>query len=184
MKKILAIALSLIMVLSLSFAVFAEDIAPNGDGSGDVDVQVKDKDGNLIEDYEKVYSIAIEWDSLVFNFKADQGADELQWDPDTHSYANLTGAWEDNVDREISITNHSNDAVAFAAAFSGNVKVYTKSGVTAYLNGDDGTLATAEGTLVVDAPSYSYFVILDDESVPTMLKQFTVDTVTITLSQI
>ena len=183
MKKFLAILLSLVMVLSLSMIAFAEDVAPNGDGSGDVDVQVKDKDGNLIEDYEKVYSIDLEWDSLVFTFKADQDADELVWDPETHEYSNLTGAWEDNTDREITITNHSNDSVSYAAAFSDGSTSYTKSGVTAYLNGDDGTLDTAEGTLVEDAPFYTYTVNLDDESVPTMLTTFTVDTVTITLSK-
>ena len=166
MKKILALILAIAMFAAMALCAFAaDDVATSGDSNQDVQANVVDKNGDDLddddEDIERVYQVDIEWESLVFTFKADQTAEELIWDTATHSYSNLTGEWQDN-SRKLTLTNHSNDTVGYAANFENGTKTGdVKLGVTSILTGSDGTLATAVGTVVEDAPTAEYTVSVD-----------------------
>ena len=186
MKKFLALILAVVMDLACSLSVFADDVAPTGDGSKDVKSTVVDKDGNDLDDDDdkitKVYHVVVEWESMEFTFKAEQAAEDLIWDSTNHKYSNLTGAWQNNTGRKLTLTNHSNATVGYAANFANATKTSdVKNGVTSQLTGTDGTLATAVGTLPADAPNYVYTVAVS--GIPTVLEIFTVDTITVTLSK-
>lgn len=199
MKKVLAILLATAMVLSLSVAAFATvPIALSGaelDGneSGDVIVNVKDKDGNEINS-TKVYKVTITWEDLVFTFKADQEADEILWDPDTHTY-NITGKWyvgdtqTNEIADAVKLANHSNAAVTYGFKFENALAESQQlsqltAGVTAEITGTtEGTLASAEGTAYADAPATSVNIAVDNDAIPTKLEEFTVDTVIVTLTK-
>lgn len=186
MKKIFALLIAVAMIASMALYAFADgDVATSGDSNQDVQANVVDKNGDDLDDsdsdIERVYRVDIEWDSLIFVFKSEQTAAELIWDTETHSYSNLTGEWIDN-SRSLTLTNHSNDTVGYAANFENGTKTGdVKLGVTSKLDGTDGTLATAVGTLVEDAPSVEYTVYV--EGTPFVLTEFTVDTITVVLSK-
>ncbi len=199
MKKVLAILLATAMVLSLSVAAFAtvpstlSGAELDGDESGDVIVNVKDKNGNEITG-TKVYKVTITWEDLVFTFKADQEADEILWDPDTHTY-NITGKWyvgdtqTNEIENAVKLANHSNAEVTYGFKFENALEASPKlsqltSGVTAELTGTtEGTLASAEGTAYADAPAAAVDVEVDEDAIPTKLQEFTVDTVIVTLTK-
>ena len=199
MKKVLAILLAAAMVLSLSVAAFAtEPIALSGaelDGneSGDVIVNVKDKDGNEING-TKVYKVTITWEDMVFTFKTEQEAQDIIWDPDTHTY-NLVGEWyvgdtaTNKIEKAVTLANHSNATVAYGFKFENALEESPKlsqltSGVTAELTGTtEGTLDSAEGTAYADAPTAAIDVEVDEDAIPTSLEEFTVDTVIVTLTK-
>lgn len=192
MKKILAILAVVALFACLGgLNVFADTIVlddtnPTGTSERDVVVNVKDADGNIIDDTteetgtEKVYSVDVAWESMTFVFAADQNVEDLVWDPVTHSYSNLTGNWEDDT-AVVTVSNHSNATVDVAAAFTDGSVSYEKLGVTATIAGTDGTLDSAVGTAVADAPSMTYDVTVSGE--PTQLSEFVVETVVVTLSK-
>lgn len=186
MKKLMALILAVVMVSVFSVSAFATDVTPQGDGEKDVQANVVDKDGQDIDDEDpkitKVYHVVITWESLEFTFKAEQAAEDLIWDSENHKYSNLTGEWQNNTGRKLTITNHSNATVGYAANFDNGTKTgAVKNGVTSALTGTDGTLATAVGTLPEEAPNYTYTVAVS--GTPTVLDTFTVDTITVTLSK-
>ena len=186
MKKLVALILAVVMVLACSISVFADTVTPTGDGSKDVKSTVVDKNGDDLDDDDddipKVYHVVVEWDSMEFTFKAEQAAEDLIWDSTNHKYSNLTGEWQNNTGRKLTLTNHSNATVGFAANFENGTKTNNeKHGVTSALTGTDGTLATAVGTLPAEAPNYTYTVAVS--GIPTVLEIFTVDTITVTLSK-
>lgn len=198
MKKLVAIILSAAIVLSLSVSAFATDLADSeidGSKKSDVVVVVKDKNGDEInpDNVTKVYKVAIEWKEMKFSFKADQETEELTWDPDTHTYSNLTGKWmvgdaeTDTIAEALTISNHSNNAVTYAVAFENAADASAPktsaltSGVTSTLAGTDGVLASAEGTTYDEAPKATYDVSV--AGTPTLLSTFTVDTVVVSLTK-
>ena len=186
MKKLAALILAVVTVLACSISVFAEDVTPTGDGSKDVKSTVVDKNGDDLDDDDdkitKVYHVVIAWESMEFTFKAEQAAEDLIWDSENHKYSNLTGEWQNNTGRKLTLTNHSNATVTYTANFANGTKTSAvKNGVTSQLTGTDGTLATAVGTLPEEAPNYVYTVAVS--GIPTVLDTFTVDTITVTLSK-
>lgn len=186
MKKIMALILAIAIFAIGSVSAFASNVTPTGDGEQDVKANVVDKDGNDIDDDDekitKVYHVVISWESLEFTFKSEQTAAELIWDSTNHKYSNLTGEWQNNTGRKLTITNHSNATVGYAANFENGTKTgEAKLGVTSALTGTDGTLAWAVGTAPEDAPNYIYTVAVS--GTPYKLEPFTVDTITVTLSK-
>ena len=200
MKKVWAVLLAVIMVLSMSVSVFATEPTQldtteiSGSKTGDVIVNVKDKDGNDLTG-EKVYKVVIEWKDMTFTFKADQTADEIEWDPDTHTYTNLTGKWmvgtteTNKIAEAVKLINHSNAEVTYGFAFENAPDATAPKhsqltgGVSSTLTGSDGTLATAEGTEYDDAPFTTADVEVDNTAVPNLLSTFTVDTIIVTLTK-
>lgn len=206
MKKLLMIVLAVMIAFTMSVTVFAatETLTDEGTSDEDVVVKVLDKEGNVIgddddsdddgeEDITRVYSVDVAWESLVFEYQLTVGEEDLVWDPDNHVYTVLNeetgeyealsnyGAWVDN-SRDVVVTNHSNAPVDVAIAFSNSTKTADAvHNVTATVAGADTTLATAVGTAVEDAPAVTYEVSVDGE--PAQLAQFTVDTLTVTISK-
>ena len=117
---------------------------------------------------ETVYKIDVEWGNLTFNYNGST------WDTSTHQYTG--GNWESDT-TTVTLTNHSNAAVNYTAAFDESDSV-TANGVTATLTGRTGELATAEGTAVEEAPEGTFNVSVN--GTPTA-GSFTVGTITITL---
>ena len=186
MKKLVALVLAIALLAICSVSAFATNVTPTGDGAKDVQANVVDKNGEDIDDDDdditKVYHVVISWESLEFTFKAEQTANELVWDSTNHKYSNLTGEWQNNTGRKLTLTNHSNATVGYAANFENGTKTgAAKLGVTSALTGTDGTLATAVGTLPEEAPNYVYTVAVS--GTPYVLETFTVDTITVTLSK-
>ena len=158
MKKIMSLALALIMLMSLSVTAFAADTSPKtveaNNGTATIDVTAKYV--NDVDAAAEKVNVVVEWTAMEFTYTVDG---TQVWNPSTHSYTveNETANWSENT-ATITVTNHSHVAVnatlSFAAAEGVTVTSAIKetSGET-----DDGVLAlaTAVGTVVGEAPSAS-----------------------------
>ena len=157
MKKILATVLALAMVFSLSVSALAapvelkdaEDPSQSVANpiSGSVEVTV-----NEGVDTGVVYSVTVAWDdtSVVYQ-KEGKGT----WNPSTHEYDNATeDGWTTNNTASVTVTNHSN------AAVTATIATDVMNTGTTYTFSDSGTfnLATAEGTLVAEAPKDTFTI--------------------------
>ena len=100
MKKIIALVLALVMVLSMSAFAYAETISNEG-GSADGEVTVE-----VVGFTDKVYAVTIDWDALTFTYKFEK------WNTQTHKYE---GGWL-NSSAAIEVTNDSNIAIVATAA--------------------------------------------------------------------
>lgn len=138
MKKFLTLALALVMVLTLSVNVFAED-ATIGDADGSDSIPSNDteipvtvvKDENAAA--EK-YKIDISWEAMNFTYEVNHS-----YNVTTHEDTS-TGRWVD-ADAEIKITNHSNAQINYTATITPETE--TLRVATAF---DDGE-TTASGNL-------------------------------------
>ena len=170
MKKILAMALALVMTFGLSvnaLAVEPDELttteAPYNVSTGTVSVTV-----NEGVDAGIVYSVTVEWtDTEVIYQKAGEG----RWNPETHAYDNATqDGWTNNT-AAVKVTNHSNAAVDAVVENSVN-----NTGVSYELDPAEFNLATAENTEVEEAPSQT--VTITAEGTPTAGS----DTFTVTIT--
>lgn len=146
-------------------------------GSKDVTVSYDDSNAANI-----IYSVNITWGSLEFKYQPLQG----EWDPETHSYENMVEpGWSfDPGANAITVTNHSNNAITAhftytAASGFNNIlgKLYDSEDAEIA----QALLATAEGTKVENAPTYTAYLqlfgTLDKEKTNTV----TSGTVTVTI---
>ena len=107
MKKLIATALALTMILSLSTTALA---AGNVDGAGvgsqdPIDVTAKYNNGAT---EPTVYSVDLTWEDMTFTYNE---SGTRTWDPDTHTYTDTTSAGWDKVTAAVTATNHSNAEV-------------------------------------------------------------------------
>ena len=85
MKKIIAIVLAMVLVLSLSVTAFAADLNTNGGGNVTVNY-AKGRDDGII------YKVDVTWGSMEFTYTS---AAKGTWNPETHEYENTADAkWE------------------------------------------------------------------------------------------
>ena len=114
MRKVFALILALVMVLSLGTVAMAA--APGGStsvgGLGDKsigDVVVKVSEG----DKTNVYSIVIEWQNLTFNYKKTSTI----WDPAEHDYVvDEEASWVGGSSAEIRVINYSDVALTVSGS--------------------------------------------------------------------
>ena len=184
MKKLIAILTAVVIAAMAVVPAFAETTITTlpGQDTGDVYVNVYDENDHELT---TVYYVVVEWDDLTFTFNFDGTNAEVVWNPETHKYMNgsseATGSWA-VATKNITVTNHSNAAVAYAAKFTNNALVSeAKNGVTATLEDQGtGTLITAEGTAPTAAPSNKYTVTVS--GTPTTKEAFAVDTITVAIT--
>lgn len=167
MKKLLATALVLVLMLSLAATAFAV-----GDGgSEEQPVTVIVDQSNVTT----VYSVDIVWESLNFTYKLGAGT----WDPNSHTVTGGSPQW-DKTSAGITVTNHSNAAVSISAAFT--------SGTTASKNNVKATLANH--TFSLDAGQLNQHATADNdritvsvEGTPSVEGTFDIDNVKVTVSR-
>lgn len=142
MKKITAIALSLVLSLATVATAFAADatgVQAGGSATNDVTATYKAGDPT-----QTVYSVDIAWTNLSFTYTA---ASEGTWQPSTHTYVDpVAASWSTGT---ITVTNHSNAAVTATPSYqqkSGYQDVSMTFNAEGFSNGSF-TVATADNGL-------------------------------------
>ena len=109
MKRIVSLLLTLVLVLSISTTVFAEEGLGQGQYTGEVT-------GTYVEGNEgsgTVFSVDIAWEGMEFIYHA---AKEPVWDAENHKYSDYMAAyWEG--EGTITVTNHSNTVISAVPEF-------------------------------------------------------------------
>lgn len=194
MKKLTALVLALVMVLSLSVAAWADTItsatAPSNTAEHGV-FATYNGTGTSIANTK--YKVVISWGALAFKYTVDTSNTNVDWNPDTHTYVSKTtgsyaGTWStvsgNGEDANVTLTNHSNAAVKASFAFdTGKYNSVTASlkKDTTDLVANGCVLATAVGTEVENAPSVTGTVSLTGD-LPTGASNTKIFTLTVTLS--
>ncbi len=141
MKKLISLALAVVMIMCLSTAAFAVTVNAPGNYTADVT-------GNYVANVDKsiVYSVDITWSDLEFTYH-----ENVVWDPETLSYSETAGSyWEG--EGTITITNRSNtDIIALpkyssANGYSGS-KMYFSNNRLKVASAESGTAKTATITV-------------------------------------
>ena len=137
MKKILSIALCLVLILSLGTTAYAADTITGGQS------QTVTGSYQAAAEAGTVYSVDIQWGSLEFTYEVPAQV----WDTETHTYKSPDDAvpqWvcEDGAN-QVTVVNRSNAGI--------DVTVTTdmgESGITATVSGEGKfTLASADATI-------------------------------------
>lgn len=176
MKKLFTIlALVLTVALCASFAVSAETLTETLTALGTTAPQ------NVTLDYDPineatVYSVDVAWDDLAFSYDAG----DKEWKPANHSYETKNARWT-NTDGSITVTNHSNAAVAVTVAYTdatdGDVDVSLANGTFKLDRAVAGTELDE-----ADAKTATLTVNTATSTVPTA--DATVGTVTVTIAAV
>ena len=152
MKKFIAFALAIIMLVAMSAPAYAAESSVDSHGntaSIPVGVIFQAKGAAV-----KTFSVDIEWEDMTFTYT--KSADG-EWDPATHSYTGgAEGSWSTDTST-ITITNHSeigvNAALEFETAVDGVIGTFTENSGT---EGDNILeLDTAVGFTYENAPKAS-----------------------------
>ena len=206
----LLLAVMMIASMSITvFADNGSDSTPANDLAADLGGAEGDtlskKDVTVIADGlsgtnkpDTVYHVVVTWASLDFTFKFDTALTDMVWDPVSHTYMApdgadegteldaLTGKWAngdattETKANAVTVVNHSNATVNVNATVS---KTEATNGVltkVALAENDSGELASAEGK-ALDAAEITCVYNVTVEGTPTIVTQFTVDTVTLTI---
>lgn len=127
MKKIITMAVTLVLILSLTVPTYAY-----GPGTKKkLDVTAKYNSSTTAT----VYSVDIDWESLTFTYNEKSSR---TWNPSNHSYTtDIPGSW-DKTSADITVTNHSNAVVTVAMNYTASA---ASTGVSGVLSGGNKTLA-------------------------------------------
>lgn len=177
MKKLIAMILCVLLVVSMSVTAFADEVTNTveGDKTGTVKVQVTDEDG---EDFngDPTYFVEIVWAGLTFDLVVADPDENVQW---TGTQYKITGGyWDTSVAHNVTVTNKSNAVVYVDANFATGKDSAEKHGIVATVDGVQTPLASA----VNITPEFKVFNISLSEA-PTTLPElsFDVDTITVTV---
>ncbi len=119
MKKIFALALALMLVMSLGATAFAaeqEVIAVPGEVTFDINGKY-----SATANAAKKVSVDVEYGAMQFVYTVDTKG---EWNPDSHTYATADGQGQwlvDNNSNTIKVTNHSNLAITVGITGTTNV---------------------------------------------------------------
>lgn len=158
MKKFLSLALVLVMALTLSLNVFAEEILGGANGSAELPSTSGNIPVSVVLDSSEastLYKIDIQWESLQFTY-----TETKSYDVNTH-VTTPSGSWNET-SANITVYNHSN-APVFATPSITEVQD-NGSGIAASLNTTDKTeIASAAGTDLADTPKETFTVSIEDK---------------------
>ena len=173
MKKILSLALVLVMMMSLSVTAFAA----TNDGTADTTIDVKAvySSGTTTPD---VVSVDISWGATEFTYSV---GGTHTWDPVNHEYKDNTSATWTPKGNTVTVTNHSNVAIKAELSFAAE-SAYT--GITGSF-GEDATLllASAVGTNKDAAPTDAAALTLSGTLASTVTEATKVGTITVKISE-
>ena len=114
MKKILAIALAVVMTMAMSVTAFAAEATL--DAAGSVEITTKGVYNNNTETAADVIAVDIVWDDMTFTYNA-EGA--LEYNPDKMWDEKAGQAGWKNETKKITISNRSNVGITASSAYSG-----------------------------------------------------------------
>ena len=170
MKKLISLALAIVMIMCLSTTAFATTAKAPGNYTAEVT-------GNYVAGYESngiVYCVDIDWGNLDFTYHAEKGA---VWDPETLKYSEVVPAyWEGSA--TITVTNRSNTKISAVPAYN-PAEGYEDADMTfgtdklKVASAESGTAQT--GTITV-TPNTNGFL-------PAMAEPDTIGTITLTIAQ-
>lgn len=178
MKKLFTIlALVLTVALCASFAVSAETLTAEtytelGEYTNPV---IVDRTPATDDTDTVVYSVDVAWTGLEFTYSA--GTEK--WDPTEHDYSdsNDDADWG-NTNGSITVTNHSNAAVAVTVAYADA----TNGDVDVSLTNGTFELESAVGKAVGAAATETATLAVDTETSTAPAADATVGTVTVTIA--
>lgn len=160
MKKIIALALTLVMVFAMSIPAAAETLSADG-STTQTDIYASYvSSGENIE----VISVDVEFGAMEFTYV---NSTTGTWDPTSHTYP-TTGAtvgWN-AVGNTVTVTNHSNTEINVKVVAEVNDSLPTELTATTDMTlVPDGNgfvkLNTAEGTTLAEAPAETWTVNLN-----------------------
>ena len=169
MKKLISLALAIVMIMCLGTTAFAATAEAPGDYTADVTGSyVAGNESNAI-----VYCVDITWSDLDFTYHAEKGA---VWDPDTLKYSEVEPAyWEG--EGTITVSNRSNTKITAAPKYApaegyGNAGMdFSTSKLKVASAAESGTAQT--GTITVTPNGF----------LPAMDEADTIGTITLTIAQ-
>lgn len=165
MKKVLAMLLALVLVLSMSTVALASGIS--GGTEGDIIVNVNSGE------VHHTRCIIIEWGNLTFTYtKGDE-----TWNPDTKSYDVKPGTWDNGNTSTVTVTNKSDVAITVGAAITGGS---ADDGFAASVSTANFVLESYYGRAAADSEVITVTVTVDGD--PEAVEGIAVGTVKLTIS--
>lgn len=168
MKKLILLALAVIMTFSLSVPAFADTVTGTGDYTAEVTGSyVAGNEGNGI-----VYCIDITWEDLDVTYHAEKGA---VWNTDTLKYSETTSAyWEGK--GTITVTNRSNTRISATPTYTAG-EDYTDADMT--FSTEKLKVSSAE----FGEEQSGSLTFTPTGSLPNMNESATIGTITLTIAQ-
>ena len=154
MKKILAIALALTMIVGMSIVPAFAAAANTGDTA--INVTANYVKSDAVNSSEVVYSIDVSYDAMTFTYT--EAANSLKWNPETLDFdievPNTTGSWGEKTSANITVTNKSNAALEITAVATNGFTVTAEAECASAVGaGEAGANAATTATLVVTVPA-------------------------------
>ena len=175
MKKMIATALALTMVLGLSTTAMAANVDGAGVGSQNpIDVTAK-YNGGVTE--PTVYSVDLEWEDMTFTYNE---TGTRTWNPDTHTYTDSTTSGWDKTTAAVTATNHSNAEVTVSFAYTPK----GDTGVNAFMSQDSFKLAAGVENMPGEAATDSSILTIgtNKPNASVTAEGITIGTITVTIA--
>ena len=178
MKKLIALLMALILVISRSATVFADEATSDGEVlSNKVTVII---DSSSVPD--DVFYVVVNWNSLNFTYSF---GDRPVWNPEEHVYETKGEGYWDKQEAGISVTNHSNVAISATAKFANNSTEATVNNVTATLSNASFQLnAAVAGSPYDAADSKTVALAISGEPDAGTRGNFEISTISITIAKV
>ena len=168
MKKLFTIlALVLTVALCASFAVSAETLTETLTALGTTATQDVSLRYDPVDE-ATVYSVDVVWEGLEFSYDAG----DKSWNAADHSYTTTTEADWVNSDATVTVTNHSNAAVAVNVTYAPVAGAAVDVTITGANDGSNGLVKTFELDAGVEGAASSadkevVTIAADESDVPT-----------------
>lgn len=168
MKKLISLALAIVMIMCLSTTAFAETVEAPGNYTADVTGSyVAGNESNGI-----VYCVDITWGDLDFIYHAEKGA---VWNTETLKYSDVAAAyWEG--EGTITVTNRSNTKISAKPTYT-PADGYSDAGMD--FSTSDLSVASAESGTAQSGT----ITVTPNGSLPAMEEADTIGTITLTIAQ-